>query len=90
MKSITCPLCPAKFEQAVGLTFHIREEHPGAVDKSRELLARLARQERVEAKSNREIEAVRKVDSLYRHGCACGNDYQWHLAQRAAVGDRGN
>jgi hypothetical protein len=85
MKSITCPLCPAKFDYAVALSFHIRQEHPGAVEASRELLARLGREERLEAKSTREIEAIKRVDSLYRHGCPCEHDLAWHLEQRAAI-----
>jgi hypothetical protein len=85
VKAITCPLCSAKFDYAVALSFHIKAEHPGAVEASRELLARLSREERLEAKSSREIDAIRKVDSLYRDGCPCGHDLAWHREQRASV-----
>ena len=85
MKAITCPLCPAKFDYAVALSFHIRGEHPGAVEKTREMLARLSREERLKGKSTRELEAIRKVDRLYRDGCPCGNDLAWHREQRASI-----
>jgi hypothetical protein len=76
----SCPLCPERFGSVVALTFHLRGEHPGAVDSTRELLARLSREERLEGKSRAEADAIRKVEALYRLGCPRGHDLAWHRA----------
>jgi hypothetical protein len=84
MVECRCPSCQEKFDAVVALTFHIRAEHPGLVEASRELLSRLGRQERLEAKADRESEAQAKVNRFYKLGCPCHHSFAWHEEQRRA------
>jgi hypothetical protein len=84
--SVTCQLCPARFDVVVALDFHVRREHPGAAELYRSVLRDLYRTER-NAKRAAYLPTGRlppALDGLYRAGCPCGRSYTAHLALHRA------
>lgn len=89
MKQYPCPLCPSKFDAVVALDFHLRREHPGAVEVQHEMILRLYREERAAKRKEEELPPGKlhpKLDALYRSGCPCGRSYKDHVEARKEMG----
>lgn len=87
---ISCPLCAKRFDAAISFNFHVRRDHPGALDPLRPLIHRAyVEEKRRRAEAPTDDDRVHpKLLRLYRSGCPCGRTLEQHLARAAEFGRR--
>jgi hypothetical protein len=92
VKILACPSggCGKKFDAAIALLRHVKKEHPGSYEQLRPFISqaqadelRARRFELLARESTGELDPV--LRTLYKRGCPCGRNLQWHEARAREI-----